>query len=187
MQRLGPERRWWLASLALVVLIYATLYFVRGPIEFLRERNLLRLAVAGAFGLVALPALVLLWRRRPGPRELVTLALFAALFFGMLGIAGMPEEKLHFLEYGLLGGMVYAACRLRARRLGPSGPGGDALAAAQAVVLAGLAGLGDEVIQGVLPNRFFDTRDIVFNVVSSSIVVVALGAGGWARRRDSGD
>ncbi|MFQ5526556.1 MAG: VanZ family protein [Thermoanaerobaculia bacterium] len=175
------ERRWWLASLALIVLIYATLYFVRGPVEFLRERNLLRLAVLAAFASAAVPVLWLLWRHRPGPREGVVIGIFAAVFFGLLTLTSRPEEKLHFLEYGLLAGMLHTACRLRAARLGGDRSGAELAVALQAAVLAALAGVGDELIQAVLPNRFFDVRDIVFNVVASLVVVAALATAARVR------
>ena len=180
----GPERRWWLAALVWVVLIYATLYFARAPVEFLRAHNLLRLAVAAAFAVAAAPLLGLVWRRGVGPREGIVLALSAVVFAALLPLASRPEEKLHFLEYGLLGGMLFRACRLRLSRLGRSDPGADGGAAVLALLLAGLAGVVDESIQALLPNRYYDVRDIAFNVVASALVVLALGAASWARRRD---
>ncbi len=178
------ERRWWFASLALVILIYSTLYIVRTPTEFLRERNLLRPAVATAFISAALPLLWLVRRSRPGAREKAVLVVCGGLFVWLIRLAELPEERIHFLEYGLLGGMLFQASRLRAERLGRSGSRAELGAAVLAMVLAGLAGWGDEGIQAVLPNRYYDLRDIVFNVVSSTVAVAALWLSSRARALD---
>ena len=173
------ERRWWIAALFLIILIYTTLYFVRGPVEFLRARGLLRLTVAALFGVAALVVVRQIWKRGAGPREGLVLLGFAGVFGGAVLLADLPEEKLHFLEYGLLGGLLFHACKERATRLGRGSLG----AALIAVVLAGLAGWGDEGIQAVLPNRYYDLRDILWNLLGSSIVILALFAAGAARSR----
>ena len=49
----------------------------------------------------------------------------------------------------------------------------------------GLVGSGvlDECLQGLLPSRVFDSRDILFNVVAAVMAVVASVALGWARSK----
>ncbi len=44
-------------------------------------------------------------------------------------------------------------------------------------------GVLDELIQGVLPGRVFDPRDILFNVLAGLLAVVAIFALRWARGR----
>lgn len=180
----GRERLYWWSSLALVVLIYSTLYFVRIPAEFLRERGLLGPSVAAAFALALAPIAWGLWRRRPGWRETLILASAGALLLAAMSFAELPEEKLHFLEYGLLGGLLFQATKLRSLRLGRAGSRGLLGAALLAGLLAALAGWADEGIQAVLPNRYYDVRDIAFNVTASSIAVAAMLAASWARERD---
>jgi len=175
------ERRWWIAALALILLIYATLYFVRGPVEFLRAHGVLRLTVGALFGVAALGVVRQVWKRGAGPRERVVLLAFAGVFCGAVLLADLPEEKLHFLEYGLLGSVLFQACQERSARLGR----GRLSAAWLAIALAGLAGWGDEGIQAVLPNRYYDLRDILWNLLGSSIVILALFSAAAARRRDS--
>lgn len=172
------ERQWWIAALVLIVLIYGTLYFVRGPIEFLRERNLLRLAVGLLFLASGSGVAVYLWKRRTGARELAVLLGFATVFGAAVSLAGLPEEKLHFLEYGLLGALLFHAFRERATRIG----GTKWAAALLAGLAAALAGWGDEGIQALLPNRYYDVRDIVWNVLGSSLVILALFCAEAARR-----
>ena len=176
------ERRWWIAALGLILLIYATLYFVRGPAEFLRARGLLRLTVGALFGVAAVGVVRQIWKRGAGPREGLVLLGFAGAFCGVVLLPDLPEERLHFLEYGLLGGFLFQACGERAARLGRGRPG----AAWTAFVLAGLAGWGDEGIQALLPNRYYDLWDVLWNLLGSSIVIVALFVAAAARRRDSG-
>jgi len=175
------ERRWWIAALALILVIYASLYFVREPVEFLRARGLLRLTVGALFGVAALEVIRRVWRRGAGPREVLVLLGFAGAFSGAVLLADLPEEKLHFLEYGLLGSILFQACQERSARLGH----GRLSAALTAMALAGLAGWGDEGIQAVLPNRYYDLRDILWNLLGSSIVILALFLAAAARRRDS--
>lgn len=182
MKKSGRERRWWIAALALIMLIYGTLYFVRGPVEFLRAHGLLRLTVGFVFGVAVVGAARWAWKRRVGLREGLVLLGFGGVFAAAVLLAERPEEKLHFLEYGLLGSLLFEACRERAARIGRGRFG----AVATAVVLAGLAGWTDEGIQAILPNRVYDVRDILWNVLGSSIVILALFAANAARRRDSG-
>ena len=178
------ERRWWIASLAFVILIYATLYFVRGPVEYLRENNLLRLAVGAAFATALVWAIVILVRRGVGWMEGLVLLVSSAVFFSAVQMAGLPEEKLHFLEYGLLGAMLLTATRERALRLGKRGSSALWSSALVAAVLASLAGWGDEGIQAVLPNRYYDVRDILWNSLGSGMVIAALVAASMARDFD---
>ena len=87
------EQRLWIASAALLALIYSTLYVVRGPIEFLRAQGLLSLTVSAVFVVVAVVVGRILWRLRPGPRELAVLALFALLYLWALAVTRRPEER----------------------------------------------------------------------------------------------
>ncbi|MBZ0253877.1 MAG: VanZ family protein, partial [Candidatus Methylomirabilis sp.] len=83
----------------------------------------------------------------------------------MLGLSGIVVEQVHILLYGFMGVLVYQALdKRRAQR--------EVFARAVAIVL----GLGavDELIQGVLPNRVFDVRDIVSNGVSGLVAQLAI-------------
>lgn len=203
------ERRLWIWAAVSLIAIYASLAYVRAPTEWLRERNLLRLAVAAVFLVaVALIASVLA-RRRPGRTELFVLAAAAVAYLGVLLRMERVEERVHFLEYGLVGGLVYAALLERWRR----GPGGGAARGREtspggaeapdrpvsagpargrfpwteliAIFVTAAAGWGDEGIQAILPNRVYELRDVGLNVAAGILVVTAMAARSWARRRDS--
>jgi VanZ family protein len=181
------ELRLWAAVLGWVVLIYATLYYVRAPIEYLRERNLLRLTVAALFLLAVAAVLTHTLRRRPGWREISVLAVFAAAYLYVLWRTERPEEKLHFLEYGVLGGLIYAAFLEHSRPL--RAPGSivrrePLWIPPAAILLASAFGWGDEGIQYLLPNRVYELRDVGLNVAAAVLAVAAVVAARWARRRD---
>ena len=56
------------------------------------------------------------------------------------------------------------------------------LSALFAVLVTSLVGTIDEGIQAVLPNRVFDSLDILFNVLAAGMATAASAALGWARR-----
>jgi hypothetical protein len=156
--------------------IYSTLYVARPAAEFLRERNLLRLTVWTVVGLLAVAVVAWALRVRPGLRGWGALALGAAAF--LLGISSVspPEVKLHFVQYGILGGLFYLALKLRTRRW----------AALLALLLTGLAGWLDEGIQYLLPNRWYGLEDVAINTVAGGMAIATMVLFGWARRAEAG-
>ncbi len=182
-QTSARERRlWWQAALVQLA-IYASLAYVRGPSDWLRANNLLRLTV-GALFLAA--AVVILWkvgRRRPGIREVLVLVAFGVIYLIVLLSLRQVEERVHFLEYGLVGGLVYSALRARRRNhLDAGEPLGLAtrFAAPVAIVITGLAGWGDEGIQALLPERVYELRDVALNVSAGVLVISAIVVRRWA-------
>jgi glycopeptide antibiotics resistance protein len=84
-----------------------------------------------------------------------------ALLVALLGVTASilpsikyPEERVHFLEYAILGVILYFALRknIQGRRI---------LLLIPALVL--LIGFGDELIQGILPNRYYQFTDVLLN------------------------
>ena len=182
------ERRLWLQAALVQLLIYASLAYVRAPTTWLRERNLLRLTV----GLLFLIAVVFILRQalraRPGVREAIVLAVFGAIYLFVLLRMEQVEERIHFLEYGLVGGLVYAALWERRTELIRNGAPPRALArfpAVAAILLTGLLGWGDEGIQALLPERVYELRDAGLNFAAGVMVVAAMAARRHARAWDS--
>lgn len=165
------ERRFWLLALALVGVIYATLSVARDAAEFLRDRNLLRLCVGALFAMSGVAVLAWAVRQRLGPRAWGVLALgTAALAWGVRAVSPV-EVKLHFVQYGVLGGLFYLALSARGVRAAPL----------FAILLTGIAGWLDEGIQYLLPNRWYDIQDVLINAVAGAITVLTLVLLGWAR------
>jgi len=180
------ERGLWGRAGVLLLAIYASLYFVRGPVEWLRERNLLRLTVAAIFVLAALEVVRRLARRRPGGWEWAALALVGALYLAAFLATERSEERIHFIEYGAIGYLAHAALLERARAAGAAavGAGPGRVPALSAMILTAAAGWGDEGIQALLPNRVYELRDVGLNAVAGVLAVGAAVLLAAARRRD---
>jgi VanZ family protein len=93
---------------------------------------------------------------------------------------GIPEERTHLVEYGVVSIFIYEALteRLNQGRRVP-------VPALLAILGAGSLGVLDEGIQALLPSRVFDPVDIAVNVLASTMAVGASVALGWAMRRKS--
>ncbi len=80
-----------------------------------------------------------------------------------------PEEALHFVEYGVLGLLLFRALRgsLPDRAVFPA-----------ALLLGSAAGLVDESVQWLVPGRFFDLRDLFVNALAVALGLVAVAGTG---------
>lgn len=150
---------------AYLLSLYATLGIARPVAEYLRAHNLLRLTVAILFAIAI--STVLAWRFTVAGRKKILLRLVlaalvtAAAFF----LAHTPEERLHFLTYGLLGWLISWSFENKATSL------------LLPLLLVWLAGTGDELIQALLPSRLFDLRDILFNGIAGTAGIALFSTG----------
>jgi VanZ family protein len=170
----------WLSAAALLVLIYSTLGSARLVVDWLRERNMLRLSVVLVLLIVAVLIARSLLRRQPGRTELAVVAFFLVAYVVMLVFMGRAEERLHLVQYGLVAAFVYRA--LLERREHGAGRGPSPVIGA--IVLTAAFGWLDEGIQAVLPSRVYDLRDVAFNAVAGVLAVSAMATLSWAQRRD---
>lgn len=180
------ERRLWSAAGLCVALIYSTLYIARPVADVLRDRNLLRLAVTLVFVAVTGWIAWYLAVTRPGKRVWVTAGLIGAFYFGLLSVVPMlPEECLHFLEYGVVAILIYLALserRIRTAESSEKTPTGLASLSPflLAVVATGVLGWIDEGIQAFVPNRYYDLRDVAFNATAGVLSLLSLKLIAWA-------
>lgn len=167
------ERRLWWAAALYTLTIYATLALARQATNFLRDKNLLRLSIGAMALVVVVGVVVFLVRRRTNRRQWGALGLVALGYAAVLPFAKAPEEAIHLVQYGSLALMIQAALAERGRNApNPRGwmvrhPGWAAFA------LTTLAGLGDEILQGILPSRYYDTRDVVLNAIAAALALLA--------------
>jgi VanZ family protein len=89
---------------------------------------------------------------------------------------GIPEERTHLVEYGVVALLIYEALKERASQ-------GRYAPALLATLSSSFLGVLDECIQAFLPNRLFDPRDIFFNVLAGVVVIFASMALSWVRKR----
>ena len=185
------ERRLWILAGSCLLLIYSSLNIARPITNWLRDANLLSLAVGGSFLLAAACVGLALLRSRPGWRVWAALVSIAAGYAILLSRFELPEERLHFLEYGVIGGLVFTALLERQKntrrdsrelpsRRAPIWP------AVGALVMTGLAGWIDEGIQEILPNRFYDLRDVAMNAAGGALAVFSIWILDLARRANEG-
>ena len=85
-----------------------------------------------------------------------------------------PAEQFHFLEYGALSWMVYFML-IRENSLKKI--------IAVVLVFGAAAGILDEVIQHFLPQRHFEWRDILINLISSILGLAGVAAIAWEREK----
>lgn len=76
-----------------------------------------------------------------------------------------PQERLHYLGYGLLAMLLYVGFARHRETDAESGIG-RAFAPAAALVIGSLVGYADELLQIIWPRRYFDWADVGMNVVA---------------------
>src|SRR5438105_5473500 len=176
--RTGPQvsmssTRRWAALGAYVAAIYASLPFApRLGLRFLRTApggwflgpGLALVVVAGAV------ALVLALRRRHAPaRAYAALAVAAAGYaLAFSWLSAQHLERTHLPEYGIAAWLAW-------RAVAPRVPGPLAAYAAGAALAAAI-GYGDELLQSIVPGRYYDIRDVGMNALGSVLAVIVIAA-----------
>jgi hypothetical protein len=168
------ERRLWIAVAVAVAILLAALYPLQFLLDALRARNLLRLTIAGLFLFCAATVVTVLARRGAKPLTWLVLALTGALYAGFALAMEVPQERLHLVEYGALALLVRAAVVESAagRALSRRVTSVDVWTLGLVTVIGWL----DEAVQGALPNRQYDLRDIAFNALSAALALGAAAA-----------
>lgn len=160
----------WAAALVLVAGLYASLPWGPEAVRMLRRARILEPVILLVLGLavVLLGALLLRCARRVGPRAALLAVLALPLGMAVDRLAQWPQERVHLVLYSLVG-VAWLRATLRTF---PSLP-----RAYLAAALLGVAcGWGDEIVQGWLPNRRFDERDILVNSLSVLLGLYAAAA-----------
>lgn len=168
--RMGPVRmRAWGLALAYIVFVYSTIPLLPEVWAALREYTQGAISHLGTVVIVlgTLALIVQLLRKVRGAswRYLVLFLVVAAYAYLLGEFARFPAERLHLVEYGFMGYVIYRALRVdmdwRWAYLAAWG-------------IAVFVGVGDECIQWVLPQRFFEVKDIQLNAVSAALGLAVL-------------
>jgi len=164
------ERRDWLLLAGMALAVYAALRPARLLFDALTRAGwLATMQQAIVATVVLLGAGFLSWMIwRTGVRDPRCYLNFAGLGLAAAGVlvllTKMPIERFHLLEYGLVGWLAWRVAGHRFVRSDRALIGG---------LMAFNIGLGDELIQGVLPTRFYDPKDVLVNGVAGAIGVWA--------------
>jgi hypothetical protein len=124
-------------------------------------------AVGIAFIAIVTSLVVRLGIRSPG--RLTWLTAVAGLYvYFTLKLWRAPEEAVHFLEYGLLGFLLFRAlsCSIR-----------DKSVYLAAFFIGSTVGIADEIMQWITPGRFWDFRDVGLNALAAGLFQVVLWRG----------
>ena len=92
----------------------------------------------------------------------------AGYIFFTLKLWKSPEAAVHFLEYGLLGYFLFRALSFSIK---------DAGIFLAAFFIGSLIGTFDEIIQWVVPGRYWDLQDVGLNALSGALLQIALWKG----------
>ncbi len=148
-----------------VTFIYSTLYIMRPILNFLKMtlNGYLNLSVGVMFLIIL--SLVLAHIISNHERYCVSQYLwfsFICCIYGLvIYILELPEEQVHFIEYGILSALIYLALTHDINN--------KSIYFLSSLIVF-VFGAIDEVIQWVLPNRIFDIRDIVINGIAGILV-----------------
>ena len=161
----------WVLVVAWAVVLFLSIPFARaaqGAIErFAGPR--IYLAAAGVLGLGCATTLLVGVAR--GPRTQVARRVGALIFVGVLSTGVLltqlqtSAEAIHFLEYGLLGFLLFRAWRHHVA---------DPLVYPISALSLGLVAWLDEFLQWLMPGRFWDFRDIRLNAMAGAIVLLSI-------------
>ncbi len=167
------HRRWlWYGVTVYLGFIYGSLPFTRYLVELLYSsagRTLAGVIVNTALGVVVVAVGVFIVRSEK-TAWVKALAFVLLTAGGILSVtAGLPEERIHFVEYGVLGYLLFLAVSQWARPVVTS------------LLMVLMAGTIDEAIQWALPSRVGDLKDILLNTLGGAIGINV----GWIHNKDT--
>jgi VanZ family protein len=161
----------WKWVLLYTLLLYSSANYTRRFMDWLESKNLegflaifLMLAVMGLVGLLVYR--VVRFSLGSMLNRILILAVFSLIcLYCMVYLTPLTIERVHFLEYGFLTFLCYSALKKEHTGFRTYG---------FALVAVAVIGFTDEVLQGVLPIRYYDNRDFMLNVVAGVLTLVAL-------------
>jgi hypothetical protein len=129
---------------------------------------ILLLAVVAAAFLIVLYVLIFRLKIRTASQYIWLVAGVALYFYIGLTRIKNPFEGAHYLEYGLLGCLLFRAWRF-------SIPDGSVYWAA--FFSGALVGIIDEIVQWITPDRYWDMADVGMNALAVGLILIALWKG----------
>ena len=156
MNRLRKKYR--LHALIWLLCIYASLPIARPLTEFLRTKIPLNPLITLSFFITFLWInFVLIKKIKIKKRSsYVLLAAITLVGIFILNYIKIPEEKIHFLQYGLLAFLIHRALTWDVSKIKSYWI---------TLILTSACGWIDEGLQHLLPRRYYDTRDVLFNIL----------------------
>lgn len=120
-----------------------------------------------AFTMAVFAALyVLRFRKDRNYLHYVTLIGSFSILWFMVVHAKYSAEKVHLIEFGILGALVYRALLHHTSS--------SLFIFISGSVICSILGLLDEVVQFYMPGRVFDPQDVLMNIVSSVLTLLVM-------------
>jgi hypothetical protein len=109
---------------------------------------------------------LMVWRLPKHTGAYLSFLIIALIAGYVLHLEEVPANRVHFLQYGPLTVLVLDALRFRLR---------DRYIYVWTLVVVSLIGVGDEFLQGLLPDRRFDLHDVILNSLACALTLSWLG------------
>ena len=163
----------WLYVILCSLVIFVTIPLARSMQKFVREhwgKEIFSYIVFAVVLLAVVVSLIYLRRLRVASRSrYIWLAVISTIFIGYtVRLSKSPEEALHFVEYGVLGLLIYRALTHKVR---------DKSIYFIAAVIGAIVGMMDEAIQWATPKRYWCLDDIWLNFFAVTLIQVAIAKG----------
>lgn len=172
------ERRLWGLTFAVAVAIYSTVGVAGTLAQALGERQLLGVSFGAGFAVIIAAVVGIALHQGAQAREIwVGVGVIAVYGMIIVRMGVGPVERTHLFEYGFLAVLIHQALLERKRN-----GSGVRFPPAIAILGAALLGWGDEGLQAFLPNRVYDTRDVLINALAAVVATTASVVLGWLRR-----
>ncbi len=178
------ERTAWISLAVYTMLLYATLTLTY-DLYIAAFNRLGKAAISQGIyavaGVITVAVFLFIWLRLPRtPSTYVTASLIGILAYYAMAIEDIPANRIHFFQYCPLAILALEALRFRIP---------DRNVYLWTFLMVGLIGVGDEFVQGLLPDRYFDAKDVALNALAGLVVLAFVGFAvreenyPWGRRR----
>ncbi len=164
------EKTAWISLAVYTTLLYSTLTLTydlyKATFDWLGESTISQ-GIYAIASLIALAVLIFMWLRLPRtPSTYATVGIIGLLIYYAMAIEDIPANRIHFFQYCPLAILGLEALRFRVR---------DRNVYLWTFLLVSLIGVADEFLQGLLPDRRFDTKDVVLNSLAGLLALTFVG------------
>ena len=170
------EKQLWLWALIVIVVIFSTLFLGQPLARLFSSQDVRAVIFVIVMILVGTTILIHAIRTKPSNIELTLWIGLVAVYTMFILRLGMPERS-HLMEYSVLAIFVHKAI-LERKNQGKHIP----MPALMALVITFAIGVMDECIQILLPDRYFDSEDIVFNGMAAAMAIGSSVIIYWVRK-----
>ena len=169
------EKKYWIYSAIVMTAISATLFINQPIIHFLSDQNIQAVFFLAGMALTAL-AVLLYGLRGPEARfEAIVIVGILAVYLMLFLRLGLSERS-HIIEYSVLSIFIFKALSERYTNH-------KIKTALVAFLLTACIGLIDELLQFLVPHRYFDPTDILFNCLAAFFAIGFVLFFQWIRQK----